>query len=173
MTERGESDIIGAMSGIICPNCCVLTVPVERCVKGIGCVPISLAACELCGFNTCASMDHGCVTIRNMAGKVLFTHVVGETEMDMSLEDFSSAVILPREEFWSINVEVQHKHCRMGEVLANGGEVAIVLSEKDAGSMGGPCLHCHKTPAWNRIEGDSNNGFQCQDCWERLEHDME
>ena len=98
-------------------------------------------------------MDHGCVTIRNMAGKVLFTHVVGETEMDMSLEEFSSAVILPREEFWSFSVEVQHKHCRMGEVLANGGEVAIVLSEKDAGSMGGALLALSQDPCLESNRG--------------------
>ena len=62
-------------------------------MQGIGSDPISLAVCELCGFNTCAFTDHGRVAIRNMAGKILFTHTVSDTEMDMSLEDFSSAVI--------------------------------------------------------------------------------
>ena len=161
------------MPDIICPNCRGPTEDAERHLEGVGSDPVLVAECTVCGFNTTASTEEGVLKIRTASGHIIFTHEVREAEMNMTLEEFSRAVIALRDNFWFWEVKVMtSEKMRLSEVLAAGGEVLIELTERTPGSWGGPCLFCRVTPALHRIAGASDNGYQCLGCW-RVENGVD
>ena len=163
--KSGKFALRGAMMSVYCPNCLTTTVDAEQYLNGIGSSAVRVSLCKKCGFNEGPYVEGAqyWINVWSSDGQVLFTHAVNAREKKMTQQEFLQAVIMPREQFWTYNVTISNNH--MGRTMEHSGaDLTVVRTERKTGSFGGPCLFCGREIAVCRIDGDSSNGYQCQQC---------